>query len=136
MTMIRILVDMSATLFHHGHVRLLKKASESGLVVVALTSDADIQKIKGYVPEIAFEGRKEILESIRFVSEVIESPWLIDDNFLITHKIDFLVHGDDNVNLIPEEKLKIFPRTEGISSTIIRDRVLQVLASIEMRDGP
>ena len=37
----RIMVDMSATLIHHGHIRLLKKAAELGDVVVALTSDAE-----------------------------------------------------------------------------------------------
>ena len=34
---------MSATL-HHGHIRILKKASELGTVVVALTSDKEIIK--------------------------------------------------------------------------------------------
>ena len=29
----RIMVDMSATLIHHGHIRLLKKASEFGEVI-------------------------------------------------------------------------------------------------------
>ena len=38
----RIMVDMSATLIHHGHVRLLKKASELGTVVVALTTDEEV----------------------------------------------------------------------------------------------
>ena len=133
--MIRVLVDMSATLFHHGHVRLLRKASELGDVIVGLTSDSDIQKIKGYTPEIPFEGRKEILESIRFVTEVIESPWLIDDNFLSQNTIDFLVHGDDNVNTVSKEKLKIHRRTEGISSTIIRARVLRAVSDITIRDN-
>ncbi len=32
----RVMVDMSATLIHHGHIRLLKKAAEIGEVVVAL----------------------------------------------------------------------------------------------------
>ena len=39
-----ILVDMSATLIHHGHIRLIKKASELGEVVIALTSDEEIKK--------------------------------------------------------------------------------------------
>ena len=51
---------MSATLIHHGHIRLLAKAS-ARQGVVALTSDSEIIK-KGYIPEISFEGRKEILE--------------------------------------------------------------------------
>ncbi len=30
-----ILVDLSATIIHHGHIRLLKKASKLGKVIVA-----------------------------------------------------------------------------------------------------
>ena len=41
----KILVDMSATLIHHGHVRRLKRASKFGKVVVALTKDKDIKKV-------------------------------------------------------------------------------------------
>ncbi len=35
----RILVDMSATLIHHGHIRLLKKAKEYGDVIISLSTD-------------------------------------------------------------------------------------------------
>ena len=44
----RIMVDMSATLIHHGHIRLLKKASEYGDVIVGLTSDNEIVNKKKY----------------------------------------------------------------------------------------
>jgi glycerol-3-phosphate cytidylyltransferase len=124
----RVLVDMSATILHHGHVRLLAKASEYGQVVVALTADSEILSKKGYTPEIAFEGRREILESIKYVHEVISSPWLIDEEFLDIHNIDYLVHGHDNSNPVAKEKLIIFPRTEGISSTKIRSAVLSAVA--------
>ena len=124
----RVLVDMSATILHHGHVRLLAKASEYGQVVVALTADSEILSKKGYTPEIAFEGRREILESIKYVDEVISSPWLIDEEFLDIHNIDYLVHGHDNSNPVAKEKLIIFPRTEGISSTTIRSAVLSAVA--------
>ena len=30
---------MSATLIHHGHIRLIKKAANLGEVVIALTTD-------------------------------------------------------------------------------------------------
>lgn len=68
----RVMVDMSATLIHHGHIRLLKKAAEIGEVVVALTSDEEVKKTKGYVPELNFEERKEILEGIKYVREFPE----------------------------------------------------------------
>ena len=124
----RVLVDMSATLFHHGHIRILKRASSFGQVVVALTLDEEVIKVKGYTPEIPFHGRREILEAIRYVDEVIPAPWLINDDFLSQHNIDLLVHGEDNSNEVDEDKLMILPRTTGISSTIMRARVLKAVA--------
>lgn len=116
----RILVDMSATIIHHGHIRLLEKASRLGSVIVALTSDDDLSKVKKIPFILNFDQRKEIINSIRYVDEVIESPWLISNEFLLKNNIDYLVHGSDNSNDILEKKLIIFPRTEGISSSMIR----------------
>lgn len=133
----RIMVDMSATILHHGHIRLLKKAKELGKVIVALTTDDEIITRKGYQPELGYEERKEILESIVYVDEVVPSTWLLDNDYLKMHNIDFLVHGDDNVNHVPEEKLVIFPRTEGISSSDLRERVLDTLTSLNLNGkGP
>ena len=116
----RVMVDMSATLIHHGHIRLLKKASEFGDVVVGLTSDHEILINKGYDPELSFEHRKEILEELNCVSEVVQTPWLIDQITLEFFNIDLLVHGDDNSNLINQDQLQLLPRTSGISSTELR----------------
>ena len=126
----RIMVDMSATLIHHGHVRLLKAAKALGTVIVALTTDDEVRANKGYVPELDFEQRREILEAIRYVDEVVPSPWLLDEAFLDAHRIDLLVHGDDNSNRIRPERLLILPRTPGISSNDIRDRAKQSLEMI------
>ncbi len=122
-----ILVDLSATIIHHGHVRLLKKASKLGKVIVALTSDDQVKKYKGYKPELNFSQRKEILKSIIYVNKVIKSNWMIDEKFLKKHKIDFVVHGNDNSNKIKKEKMIIFKRTKGISSSLIRKRSIQIL---------
>ena len=116
----RVLVDMSLTMLHHGHIRLLEKASKLGYVVVALSTDEEIFKSKGFRPILTFEHRKEIALAIRYVQEVIECKWLIDEEFLDKHNIDLLVHGDDNVNPVPPERTVIYPRTIGISSTQLR----------------
>lgn len=129
----RILVDMSATLLHHGHIRLLKKASQLGSVIVALTTDEDILRVKGYLPELSFSERKEILEAVKFVDEVVPSPWLIDNAFLDLHSIDLLVHGDDNSNLIPPARLVVHPRTEGISSSMLRERIMNTMLTSPLR---
>ena len=41
----KICVDMSCSIIHNGHIRLLKKASKFGSVVIALTSDEDLSLI-------------------------------------------------------------------------------------------
>ena len=121
------MVDMSCTLLHHGHIRLLKKAAELGKVIVALTIDEEILKIKGYTPELNFMERKEILLAMKYVSDVIPSMWLITDEFIIKNKIDVLVHGSDNKNELKACETKIFERTPGVSSEIIRSRVSRVM---------
>ncbi len=123
----RIMVDMSATLIHHGHIRLLKEASKLGKVIVGLTTDEEIKAKKYYEPEMDFDSRKEVLESIKYVTEVVPTPWNIDDTVMDKYSIDHLVHGSDNENNIDPEKLKIFPRTDGISSSDIRTRVQKAI---------
>lgn len=131
----RIMVDMSATLIHHGHVRLLKKAKELGHVIVALTTDDEVISKKGYEPELRFEERKEVLEALRYVDEVVPSPWLIEESFLNQHNVDLLVHGHDNSNKIDEKRLTILPRTHGISSTLLRARTLTALSQIMQKES-
>lgn len=133
----RILVDMSMTLIHHGHVRLLRKARETGyFVVVGLTTDDEILRCKGYQPELSYEQRREIVEGIKYVDEVVPCPWLIDDAFMDKHHCDFLAHGSDNFNHVRQERLVLFPRTEGISSSDIRGRVLDSLISVNLKSDP
>ena len=125
----RILVDMSATLIHHGHIRLLKKAAQLGKVVVGLTEDHEIRLKKGYTPELNYKEREEILSSIKYVSEIIPCKWLIDDEFMEYHKIDLLVHGSDNSNNVNANKMITYERTDGISSTELRRRACKILNS-------
>ena len=125
-----IMVDMSATLIHHGHIRLLKKSSKLGRVIVGLTTDDEIQARKGYKPEIPYEYRKEMLEAFKYVDKVVPTPWLINEAILSKYNIDLLVHGSDHSNDIPNNKLKLFPRTKNISSSGIRDVILDSIAQI------
>lgn len=127
----RIMVDMSATLIHHGHIRLLKVAKALGTVIVALTTDDEIRTKKGYTPELNYAERSEILEAIKYVDEVVPCNWLIEESFLDMHNIDLLVHGHDNSNQISSSRLLVLPRTEGVSSSDLRQRVVNALAELE-----
>jgi glycerol-3-phosphate cytidylyltransferase len=130
----RIMVDVSATLIHHGHIRILKAAKQMGTVIVALTTNEEVRAMKGYDPELDYEARKEILESIRYVDEVVPCKWLLDDAFLDQHRIDLLVHGSDNRNPVSPERLVTLPRTPGISSMLLRARVLEAVGSMMRRE--
>jgi len=129
------MVDMSATLIHHGHIRLLKRAAQHGSVVVGLTSDDEIKDKKFYQPELNFEERKEILLALKYVDHVVETPWLIDESILDQHNINLLVHGDDNQNKISPDRLMILPRTEGISSQLLRHRSAESLVTIREKES-
>ena len=129
----RVLVDMSFTIPHHGHIRLIKKASKLGKVIVALTSDSEIKKKKGYKPELNFRQRKEILESNKHVTKVIKSPWLINDKFIKKNKIDILVHGNDNKNKVTKAKIVLFKRTRNISTNLITKKGYFNLSKIKFK---
>jgi glycerol-3-phosphate cytidylyltransferase len=120
-----ILVDMTADIIHHGHIRLLKKASFLGKVIVALTTDEEVKKYKNKKTILNYNQRKEILVSIKYVSKVIPSKWIINDYFLKKNKIDFLVHGNDNSNIVSKDKIKTFKRTKNISSSKIIKKIMK-----------
>ena len=122
-----VMVDMTCSILHHGHIRLLKKASKFGKVIVALTDDKEILKNKKFKSPLNFKERKEILESIKYVSKVVKSKFLITEKFLKKNRIDFLIHGSDNKNLVSSKHLKKFKRTKKISSTILRTKIKKLI---------
>ena len=119
----RILVDMTCSIIHHGHIRILKKASKLGRVIVGLTKDKEILKYKKFKSPLNFNQRKEIIENLKFVSKVIPANFFITEKFLVKNKIDYIVHGTDNKNKISKKYIKIFKRTPGISSSILRKSI-------------
>ena len=123
----KIMVDMSATIVHHGHIRLIKKAKKFGEVIVALTTDKEIKKYKGYLPELKYKFRKEIIEEIKGVKKVIPSNWLITEKFLRNNKIDILIAGHDKKKRKFKTREINFNRTKNISSSILRKKSKQIL---------
>ena len=137
----RIMVDMSATWIHHGHARLLdrvrkyiKKGRIDATLVVGLTTDEEIKRTKGYVPELRYEQREELLKAFRGVEEVVPVPWLLTQGVLEKYEIDLLVHGDDNANEV--KNLLIFPRTQDIASRDLRKEALRTRVEAKNAEKP
>jgi glycerol-3-phosphate cytidylyltransferase len=112
-------------LFHYGHVNLLKRAKALGdYLIVALSTD-DFNLIKNKTAHFSYEKRKEILEAIRYVDEVIpEENWEQKVTDIKKYNIDIFVIGDDwagKFDFLKEYCDVIYlPRTKGISTTKIK----------------
>lgn len=123
-----VAIGMSCTLIHHGHIRLIKKVKNihpDCKLVILLTTDEEIISHKGYIPELGYSERKEILESIIGVDEVIPSTWSINDELLSKYNIEIFVNGPDNDDPVIEHPVLKVPRTSGISSTELRTASLE-----------
>jgi glycerol-3-phosphate cytidylyltransferase len=116
----KVLLDMSCSIIHHGHIRLIKKAAKYGDLVISLTSDKDLKKFKNIHPELSFSQRKEILSSIKYVKKVISGKFILDQKFLNKNNIDIVIQGSDYKDRKFTNKVVTFARTKNISSTLIR----------------
>jgi len=63
---------MSADLFHIGHLKAIRQCAKKGQVVIGLLTDEAIKKYKKRNPIIPFKQRKEILEALPEVYQVIK----------------------------------------------------------------
>ena len=114
-------------LLHHGHIRILKRAKALGdYLIVALSTD-EFNEIKGKKSYHDYETRKEILEAIKYVDEVIpEKTWDQKRDDVKKHNVDVVVMGNDWEGNDNFEKLRdlcdiiYLPRTENISTTKIK----------------
>ncbi len=90
----KIYVGMSADLVHPGHMNILKKAAKLGEVTVGLLTDKAIASYKR-LPYMRYKQRKNVIENIKGVKEVIAQETLDYRPNLKSIKPDIVVHGDD-----------------------------------------
>lgn len=118
----------TADIIHQGHVRAIKFcASKCRNLIVGLMTDECVAKYKKIHPVIAYEQRKEVIESIKGVAWVIPQEtfeyghaimrikefW--EDDFIIFDSPEHRRNGHDIV----------VPRTDGISSSRIKQIILE-----------
>lgn len=134
--MSRVYVAMCADLIHHGHLNIIKRARELGIVTIGLLTDEAITTYKR-IPALSYENRKSIVENIVGVDKVIPQKTLSYKENLDNLKPDFVVHGDDWKTGIQRKtrqeiidtlsewggKLVEIPYTEGISSTQLHEQL-------------
>ena len=113
-------------LIHHGHINILRRAKAMGdYLIVALSTD-EFTAGKGKQTYYTYEERKQILEAIKYVDEVIpETCWEQKTDDVLNHHVAVFVIGADWAGkfdfLKPYCEVVYLPRTEGISTTQIKN---------------
>ncbi|WP_411954047.1 glycerol-3-phosphate cytidylyltransferase [Alkalibacillus sp. S2W] len=118
-------------LLHVGHINILRRAKELGDYLIVAISTDEFNDLKGKQAYYSYEDRKVILEAIEYVDEVIpENQWeqKIDD--VVTNNVDTFVMGHDwegEFDFLKDHcEVVYLPRTEGISTTKIKEDLNQI----------
>lgn len=130
--MTKVITYGTYDLLHEGHINLLRRAKELGdYLIVGVTSDSfDKGRGKLNVQNNVLE-RVEAVKATGYADEVIIEDYLgqkIDD--IQRYDIDIFAIGSDwegQFDYLREYCRVIYlPRTEGISSTMLRERTMEV----------
>ena len=113
-------------LLHVGHINLLRRAKALGDYLLVVLSTDEFNAIKHKTAYHSYEDRKQILEAIRYVDEVIpETCWEQKISDVVDNQIDVFVMGDDwagQFDFLKEYcEVVYLPRTDGISTTKIKN---------------
>ena len=132
---VRIYMDGVFDIIHSGHFNAFRQAQYLGdILVCGLNSDADVARAKGKTL-MAIKERSALAGSSKWIGELaLDTPYTPSIETLDTYKCDYLAHGDDiptnehgNTiydDIIAKKRLRVFRRTEGISTTVIIGRLL------------
>ena len=124
-------------MFHIGHLNLLRRAKElCDYLIVGVSTDELVKKEKNKTPIIPFEDRCEIIGSIKYVDEVVAQ---VDKDklgayFRLDKRFKKMFVGSDWKGSPQWEQYEkdfepygveivYLPHTEGISSSILREKL-------------
>lgn len=125
-------------LFHIGHLNILKRAKENcDYLIVGVTTDEEVLRVKNKKVVIPFTERIEIVQSIKYVDSAVPESNTDKIEAWKKYKFDALFKGDDwkgSSQWIKYQQelsafgveIVFFPYTEGTSSTLLKS----VLAKI------
>ncbi|EUC62270.1 ethanolamine-phosphate cytidylyltransferase [Rhizoctonia solani AG-3 Rhs1AP] len=122
--------------FHFAHANAVRQSRKFGdYVIVGVHSDRVIEKNKG--PTLFDERTISFVDadgSTKLRKACSNVPYITDMDYVAKYNIDYVCHGDDPVldangrdcyeNAKKAGKYKEYPRTDGISTTSLIDRIL------------
>ena len=142
----KVYIGMTADIMHAGLIHIINEATKYGDVIVGLLTDKAIAEHKR-LPYLTYEQRKEVVENIKGVSEVIpQEEWSYVDN-LKRIRPDYIIHGDDWKNgplreireqvfeVMNEQGGKVIeiPYTKGINSSSLDKEIKSIGTTPDIR---
>ena len=124
-------------MFHRGHLNLLKEAKKKcNYLIVGVNSQNLVESYKKKSPLIEQEDRLEIINSIKYVDQVVLMDTLDKRKAREMVEFDVVFIGDDwkgserwNETEMELSKIGVevcyLPYTSGISSTILSQRIIR-----------
>lgn len=115
-------------LFHIGHLKLLERIkSMCSNLIVAVSTD-EFNKLKGKTCIIPYEHRVVIVAGIKYVDKVIpEDNWEQKITDVEKYNVDCFVIGNDwerKFDFLKEKcEVVYLPRTDGISTTLLKEKI-------------
>ena len=119
----RVFTNGCFDILHRGHIELLRHCKSLGYVVVGLNTDASVRRLKGEPrPFNNQEDRRFLLQSCRYVDDVVFFDEDTPSNLIDKIKPDILVKGGDykKEEVVGWDKVEttvIFNYVNGYSST-------------------
>ena len=123
--MIKVFTTGTFDILHYGHINLLKNAKQMGdYLIVGLNV-----KKNGKDTYYSYQERKSILESIKYVDEVIPINKQ-EDKYLILKDIDIFAIGSDYIGykdideISKYAEVRFIDRTPNISTTKVKQDLI------------
>lgn len=125
-------------LFHVGHLNLLERLRDLGDFLIVGVSTDEFNKIKGKKSVVSFHDRSRIISALKCVNLVIpEQSWNQKVADIKKHGVHIFGIGDDWQGKFDDLRdfcqVVYLPRTEGISTTLIR-QTLRMFRKTQIND--
>lgn len=142
----RVYLGLTADIIHPGIINIINEGAKHGQLIIGLLTDSAIVSHKR-LPYLTYEQRKQVVENIKGVSEVVpQEDWSYIPN-LKKLKPDFIIHGDDwksgSLSKIRDEVIEVMkewggevievPYTKGINSSALASNMHSIGTTPEIR---
>jgi phosphoenolpyruvate phosphomutase len=114
-----IYIGITGDIIHPGIINIIQKAATYGRVIVGLLTDSAIAPHKR-LPYLTYEQRKNVMENIKGVSEVIpQNEWSYIPN-LKKLRPNYIIHGDDwKTNYLQKIRAEVYAFMNEIGGEVI-----------------